>query len=273
MNALQIGPMALPTMPLLLLALTGLAAWAAGRLDRGEAGRHAADALAPAAWIGVITARLAHVAWHAAAYAAHPLDVIDVRDGGWFQPAGWVAGLGWLAWRCRGLPAARQVLWRVVTPAAAAWFLATPLLEASTGEPLPPLILARSPGGEALTLREAVEGRAAVVNLWASWCGPCRQEMPMLAAAQQARRDVRFLFVNQGEDAATIATYLAGAGLTLEGVLLDRAARLGPQLGAVGLPTTLFVDAGGRVQHVHFGVLGAAALQVQLEQLTPGPAR
>lgn len=95
----------------------------------------------------------------------------------------------------------------------------------------------------------------------------------MLARAQQARRDVRFLFVNQGEGEPVIGSYLSGAGLALEGVLLDRSSTLGPALGAVGLPTTVFVDADGQVRHVHFGVLGAAALQVRLDELSRAPSR
>ena len=106
-----------------------------------------------------------------------------------------------------------------------------------------------------------------MVNLWASWCAPCRAEMPLLAAAQQRERDVRFVFVNQGETAAAVQAYLQREGLALEGVWLDPTSALGPAVGSRGLPTTLFYDARGRRVDAHFGVLNAAALQARLRDL------
>jgi thiol-disulfide isomerase/thioredoxin len=118
-----------------------------------------------------------------------------------------------------------------------------------------------------LPLSALLTGRPTVVNLWASWCGPCRSEMPMLAAAQQRERGVRFLFVNQGETAASVQAYLQREGLALDGVWLDAASRSGPAFGSRGLPTTLFFDARGRRVDAHFGVLNAAALQAHLHEL------
>lgn len=117
----------------------------------------------------------------------------------------------------------------------------------------------------------AAPGRPAVVVLWASWCAPCREEMPLLAAAQQREAGVRFLFVNQGESAATVGRYLAGLPYAVQDVLLDAGAALGPAVGSPGLPTTLFYDARGRRLDAHFGVLNAAALESRLRPLRAGP--
>ena len=89
----------------------------------------------------------------------------------------------------------------------------------------------------------------------------------MLAAAQQRASDVGFLFVNQGESAGTVRSYLEAHALPLREVLLDLGAKLGPAIGSRGLPTTLFYDAQGRLVDAHFGVLNAAALQSRLTAL------
>ena len=123
--------------------------------------------------------------------------------------------------------------------------------------------------GEPLDLASAARGQPTVVNLWASWCGPCRTEMPLLAAAQQRTPGVRFLFVNQGESAAAVQDYLAQQGFTLERVLLDRQAQLGAQLGSGGLPSTFFYDVNGQMVAQHMGLLSSASLAARLAQLSP----
>jgi hypothetical protein len=91
--------------------------------------------------------------------------------------------------------------------------------------------------------------------------------MPVLAAAQQRERDIRFLFVNQGESVAAVLGYLQRERFELQGVWLDPDSALGRAVGSKGLPTTLFFDAAGRRMHAHFGVLNAAALQARLKDL------
>jgi len=132
---------------------------------------------------------------------------------------------------------------------------------------MPVVTLTELASGRSLDLRQAARGRPVVVNLWASWCGPCRQEMPVLAAAQQREAQIGFLFVNQGEPAATVRAYLEAQQLPLREVLLDTRSQLGPAVGSRGLPTTLFYDAQGRLVDAHVGVLNAAALEGRLRRL------
>ena len=136
---------------------------------------------------------------------------------------------------------------------------------------MPELALTTLEGARQSTLAEAAAGRPAVVNLWASWCGPCRAEMPTLAAAQQRDAAIAFLFVNQGESEATVRGYLERERLPLREVMLDAGSALGPAVGSRGLPTTLFYDAGGRLVEAHMGALNAAALQARLDRLMPAP--
>jgi thiol-disulfide isomerase/thioredoxin len=294
MSSVTLGPVALPLAPLLVLLAVWASSWLAARLARqGVAGGAAAgadtdaqgapargaaagDAVLHASLLGLLAARLSYLAAHGAAYAQAPLAAFDIRDGGWHAGSGIAAGLAWLLWQARRRPALRRPLAVAAGAGLLAWAGATTLLAPPAG-PLP-LALRFEPldGGSALTLAQAAGGRPAVVNLWASWCGPCRQEMPVLAAAQQRQQTVAILFVNQGEGAAAVRAYLEGAGLPLRTVLLDPAAALGPTVGSRGLPTSLFIDAQGRLQDLHFGVLNAPSLQARIDRLVKatgsGPA-
>jgi len=152
------------------------------------------------------------------------------------------------------------------------WTAGTLLTRPLGSDTLPSLMLTELDSGAVLALPQAARGRPLVVNLWASWCGPCRQEMPVLAAAQQREGTVGFLFVNQGESAATVRAYLAAEKLVLREVLLDRGSTLGPAVGSRGLPTTLFYDARGRLVDAHVGVLNAASLEGRLRRLGSAPS-
>lgn len=121
--------------------------------------------------------------------------------------------------------------------------------------------------GESITLAALADGKPVVVNLWASWCPPCRREMPMLAAAQQQESSVRFVFSNQGENGAAVQRYLSASQLELANVTLDRHGELGRVAGSGMLPVTLFYDASGQLAATHLGELSETALARNLNRL------
>lgn len=104
-------------------------------------------------------------------------------------------------------------------------------------------------------------GMPVVLNLWATWCPPCRREMPVLEQAQTAFPDVAFVLVNQGESAQLAKAFLESEGLNLTDVLLDPDSKTMLEMRTGGLPTTLFFDAQGRMVDLHLGEITMADLE------------
>jgi thiol-disulfide isomerase/thioredoxin len=94
----------------------------------------------------------------------------------------------------------------------------------------------------------------AVVNLWASWCGPCRSEMPALAHAAAAHKQVRFIGVDTEDERAKAVRFLHLTGVRYP-QLADPDGHLLRTLGLPGLPATLAVTAKGRVAWQRQGAL------------------
>ncbi len=111
----------------------------------------------------------------------------------------------------------------------------------------------------------AFVGRPLIINLWATWCPPCRREMPVLKAAQLAHPEIHFVFVNQGESAATVQSYLDANELQMPNIVLDPAKQVSARTGSSGYPTTLFYDAQGRLYKRHMGELSRATLTEKID--------
>lgn len=100
-------------------------------------------------------------------------------------------------------------------------------------------------------------GQPVVLNFWASWCGPCRFEMPALTQMAADRPDIHFVFVNQREGQGAAERFYRQLKLTPHNVLLDPKAALGRAYGVTGLPTTVILDAKGNVTHRYYGALSS----------------
>ena len=101
-------------------------------------------------------------------------------------------------------------------------------------------------------------GRPLIVSFWASWCGPCREELPRLKRAAVGGR-VRVLALNYGESVSTAQAYLKREGLS--GLPAGYVRAADPQLWPLpGLPSSVLLNAAGVVQRVQYGPLNEATL-------------
>lgn len=201
-------------------------------------------------------------------YVAHPLDMVNVRDGGFGLLPGLLVlamAAGLLAWR--RMPLRVPLAWSVGAGVLVWGFvsLVALRLEVATTVPLPALVLHDLDGRE-VKLQDLL-GRPLVINLWATWCGPCRRELPALAQAQQRMPGVRFVFANQGESAGVVRTFVDTEQLRLDHVLLDDGMQLSQYYNARAYPTTLFLDAQGHLRDTHMGELSAATLAESLSHV------
>lgn len=112
--------------------------------------------------------------------------------------------------------------------------------------------------GRSITLSELET--PVVFNLWATWCGPCRRELPMMAGMAAQYPEVTFLFVDQRESQRKVSDYLTEQNLNLEWVLLDPKGKLANQFQSRGLPTTLFFDETGMLTQAHLGEISSVDL-------------
>ncbi|MGC3954668.1 MAG: TlpA disulfide reductase family protein [Propionicimonas sp.] len=124
-----------------------------------------------------------------------------------------------------------------------------------TGEPVPdglPDLTLDCLGGDATVPLGALRG-PLLINLWAQWCLPCRQEAPVLAAFDAARDDVGVLGINYDDPEPDWAIEFARISGWTWPQLADPDKTIRASLGIPGLPVTLLLDADGRIVRRHFG--------------------
>ena len=116
-------------------------------------------------------------------------------------------------------------------------------------------------------------GKPVILNFWASWCGPCKSEMPEFEAAyQKYREEIQFMMVNltdgSRETVETAAEYIAGEGYTFT-VFFDTESDAAISYGATSIPVTYFVDAEGHLVAYGSGALSGEILQSGMEMILP----
>ena len=116
-----------------------------------------------------------------------------------------------------------------------------------------------------------IEGTPVLVNIWASWCAPCRDEAPLLAAAHEEFGDrVQFLGLDILDERASARTFMRENGWTYPSVF-DGPGAIRDGLGILGQPATLFFDESGELVKTWSGPLTEEALREGLDAIvTPG---
>lgn len=271
MLTLTIGSFALAINHLLLILALALATLVGWRVAK-RGGENPESVLFSLFLLGLLAARIGFVIGYWRYFENDPLQMLDLRDGGFLMWPGLLAVVGgavvW-SWRRTGL---RRPLGWGLGSGLAFWLLASLASNLyDKGTQLPDMAL-RNANGESVQL-SSYKGGPLVINLWATWCPPCRREMPVLQNAQHQHEDVTFLFVNQGESMQSVSTFLETQGLTLRNVLFDRGGQLGQKVGSMALPTTLFYNAEGRLLASHLGELSQASLARALENFDPNTSK
>jgi len=213
---------------------------------------------------GLAAARLAHVIVQWSYFSEDPLRALAVWQGGfawaWVLP---VVALS-LVFLLR---TSRERAWAIAPLVAAtlAWSTAHHL--ASATEPLPPPALTLADLDGLPVDLAASDGRPTVINLWATWCAPCRREMPALAQAERAHPEVRFLLINQGEGEGGVREFLQREGLAFDHMLLDPAMATQRHYRTVGIPVTLFLYPDGRLAKAHTGEIAPERIAAEIARL------
>jgi thiol-disulfide isomerase/thioredoxin len=261
-SSVQIGPFVLPMALLFMFAALAAASF----IGRRAARRVGVDVEPVLFWslvVGLGVARLAFVLQFSTAYRASPLTVLDIRDGGSQPLAGFAAS--WLfaiAWQFKR-PVLRKPLLSAMLAGTAILGGGLAAVSLPVEERKFPALAFTSLQGASIDLAQ-FEGKPTVVNLWATWCPPCVREMPVLHTAQVDNPAVNFVFINQGESAERVGSWLAARNLPLRNVLLDRESQALKAFEQRGLSTTLFFDAKGRLVSTRTGELSAATLAEKL---------
>ncbi|WP_395944906.1 DsbE family thiol:disulfide interchange protein [Brevundimonas sp.] len=129
--------------------------------------------------------------------------------------------------------------------------------DAMVGQPIPetvlPLLAGDSAGPANLDLKTAGVGRPMLVNVFASWCAPCRIEHPQLLALKA--RGIAVVGIAYKDEPAATRAFLDEMGDPFAMVLVDREGRAGLDLGISGVPETFAVDAMGRITAKQSGPL------------------
>jgi cytochrome c biogenesis protein CcmG/thiol:disulfide interchange protein DsbE len=165
--------------------------------------------------------------------------------------------------RARGLGRWLAVLPLLVFGGLAALFLlrldagpSSLLPSALIGRPVPVFSLPPIPGVGApgLAGTDLGGGRVSIVNVWASWCGPCREEHPLLMALARSG-EAELVGIANKDDPEHSRRFLAELGNPFSRVGTDRNGRVSIDWGVYGVPETFVVDAAGRIAFKHVGPL------------------
>jgi peroxiredoxin len=135
---------------------------------------------------------------------------------------------------------------------AAALVLSVPALAAVPNAPAPPFSLGAR-GGQSVSLAQ-YKGQVVMINFWASWCGPCRQEMPLLESIYKKYNKLGFtlLGVNVEPDSQAADKWLKETPVSFP-ILYDTESKVSKLYDVPGMPSTVIIDRAGRVRFIHRG--------------------
>ncbi len=144
---------------------------------------------------------------------------------------------------------------------------------ACTGATVDPAGIDPLPPTDAAAVRSllADSEQPVVLNVWASWCTPCRSEAPLLRQAHQQFGDrVRFVGIDVRDSQDGARSFIAEFGLDGYEHFFDRPGAVPAALGGFGVPLTFFYAPGGSLVRLHSGVIDERTLALQIDELIRG---
>ena len=119
--------------------------------------------------------------------------------------------------------------------------------------------------GGSVTL-SSQRGRPVLINFWASWCVPCRTEMPMIERVTKTHSGLKVLLVNERDDPGAARAFVQQLGIH-DPVLLDPDGKVGDVYGVSGLPTTFFIRPDGTLEGGYIGQMDETILRTHLSSI------
>jgi len=135
-----------------------------------------------------------------------------------------------------------------------------------TGDAAPRFAIDLFGGGRFVLADELAAGRPVLLNLWASWCTPCRDEMPALDAVAKAHPGVSFIGVAVEDDPTAAEEFAAEIGVSYP-LAVDEPGSVSRAYPSPGLPTTFFITSEGLIARVLYGGLTEAQMNAAISEL------
>jgi cytochrome c biogenesis protein CcmG, thiol:disulfide interchange protein DsbE len=134
------------------------------------------------------------------------------------------------------------------------------------GKPAPAFALPRLDDANARVSRDDLLGQVWMLNVWASWCAPCREEHPLVIDLAR-RQPVPVIGLNHKDTRAAASAWLASLGNPYRATLVDADGRVGIDFGVYGVPETFVIDRQGIVRLKHTGPLTREVVRTRIEPL------
>jgi thiol-disulfide isomerase/thioredoxin len=290
-EAFSIGPFLIPTRTAGFLLLALFALWTVHRVaiylkaDVNLCVRIGEQGL----WIGIVASRPSFVLLNWSSFSAKPWTILYLWQPGYSFSVGLVAALAYIFYRIYRQEVERR---RAVVSSLSAGFALPVLLfigmlltmnrfvdvEIYIPGDTVPNDKVTDLYGEPASFADFV-GKGLVVNFWATWCPPCRREMPLLEEVynKYKSRNITVIGVSVDNSRDAIKNYVESVSVTYpiweDSVIrsnnLPGGTSLSSMFGVVGFPTTFFIDANGVIQSSYVGELNLAILNKRISGLIP----
>jgi thiol-disulfide isomerase/thioredoxin len=134
----------------------------------------------------------------------------------------------------------------------------------AVGDPMPNLVLKRLDGSGSIRLGD-LRGKVVLLDIWASWCAPCKEEMPLLdeMAGRLRKRGVEIIAVSIDEDRASAEAFLATRPRWSLTVAHDPSSQVPDRLQPSKMPTSYMIDSAGVVQEINAGFERSDASKIE----------